>query len=281
MLFISSLFWLLYVSETARLATRTRVALSIIGFVTGIASLLGVLGAQSKGAWLALAATTVFMTLLGLSYSRGPRRIQPIAILLILIAISATIALPFVEKVAGSTMTASNALTNASIATGDVMGAVANTIEDPGTPQAMRERLMLWMNAWELVQMSPVVGWGNLWLREWPQTRYANVGYTLLHNGYLELLVRHGLVGLAFLVLFTITAARRLNAARLSGALSPSLAGYLYSIAFFFLCTIASNSNNRLALGESFFILAGSSVFALTLLRRNTQGKDAPGHNGN
>jgi O-antigen ligase len=86
-----------------------------------------------------------------------------------------------------------------------------------------------------------------------------------MHNGYLEIMVRHGLLGITFLLVFVIAAARTVNDARRRGMISSSLAVYLYSISFFFFCTITTNSNNRLAIGESFFILTAAAVFAIRL----------------
>jgi O-antigen ligase len=266
MLFISSLFWLLYAKEKGHLATQLKWAYFALGGTTAALSLAGVLGAQSKGAWLALAATLVLMALLAIYHLAGRPRIYLLAAIALLAATSATTMSPYVLKVAGTTMDASARLTQGTLASDNPMNAMQVAINDPNTPGAMRERLMLWTNALELIEGSPLTGWGNLWLREWRQTSYADVGYNLLHNGYLEILVRHGLLGLVFLLVFAAAAMRRIHRAHASGLLPTSTTNYLYTLSFFFFCTIASNSNNRLAIGESFFILAGSAVFAVTLL---------------
>ncbi|MFN7092072.1 MAG: O-antigen ligase family protein, partial [Allorhizobium sp.] len=275
MLFISSLFWVLYVLETKPFSRRWQLTCLILGSSTALLSLVGVLGAQSKGAWVALAATAGFLFILALLHRARKSKLSLLAILAVSVVISTTIALPSVEKVAGPTMNAASKLFQASMQSQPPLAVLEAGIKDPATPQAMRERLVLWTNALELINASPIIGWGNLWLREWRQTRYSGVGYTLLHNGYLEILVRHGIFGIAFLVLFASVAASRINAARVNGTIATSLAAYLYSMAFFFFCTIATNSNNRLALGESFFILAGSAIFALTLLNKNPGGGGA------
>jgi len=272
MLFISSLFWVLYVQETKPFSRQWQRTCLIIGSSTASLSLIGVLGAQSKGAWVALAATACFLFILALLHRSKKSKFSLLAILAVSVVISTTIAMPSVEKVAGPTMTAASKLFQASMQSQPPVAVLEAGIKDPATPQAMRERLMLWTNALELINASPIIGWGNLWLREWRQTRYSEVGYTLLHNGYLEILVRHGIFGIAFLLVFASVAAARINAARVNGTIATSLAAYLYSLTVFFFCTIATNSNNRLALGESFFVLVGSSIFALTLLTKNPGG---------
>lgn len=70
--------------------------------------------------------------------------------------------------------------------------AITQAIQSGETLTAMDERLQLWSNGWELFSSAPVFGWGNQWLERWQQTRYATVAHTLLHNGYLEILVRSG-----------------------------------------------------------------------------------------
>ena len=79
----------------------------------------------------------------------------------------------------------------------DLGGVVSNTISSTNTPVSMDERLQLWSNSWEVFSSAPVFGWGSKWLERWYQTRYAHIQYTLLHNGYLEILVRYGLFGAA------------------------------------------------------------------------------------
>jgi len=267
MLFISSLFWMLYAAETGRLTHRWKLPILAVGSSTAFLSLVGILGAHSKGAWLALAATMVCMAVLSLHHMFGRWRVYLLPALVLIAVIGSTIASPYIQEVAGATVIAADKLADDVL--DDPSGAVAAAIADADTPHAMRERLMLWWNAYELVEASPLVGWGNLWLREWGKRSYDEVKHTLLHNGYLELLVRHGLFGIAFLLIFSLTVFKRLNSAHSNGKIASSLAAYIYSISFFFFCTITTNSNNRLALGESFFILAGSAIFALTLLEAN------------
>ena len=50
---------------------------------------------------------------------------------------------------------------------------------------------------------------------------------------------------------------------------------YLYGLSLFFFITIATNSNNRLALGESYFLLAGAAVFAISLAMRHARARGA------
>ena len=263
MLFLSAVFLLSYATETGRLNTRWKWP------TLALCSATALLGAQSKGVWLALACTLAFSGLLCLALIPGRWRVVVLSGLTIAAVIAAVSASSVVTQVAGSTITATERLTSAVVST-DLSDAMQKAIEDPETPEAMRERLMIWSNALELFNTAPFFGRGNLWLQDWYKTTYADVGYTLLHNGFLEIVVRHGLFGLAFLGIFMVAALQRLLAAQRQGLIATSTLACMLTITVFFLGTIATNSNNRLAIGESFFILAGGAVFAVTLLLRQS-----------
>ena len=265
MLFLTSLFAMLHGAETGQLGGKYKWPQLALGSATAALSLVGMLGSQSKGAWLALAMTITFMSILMLLHYAGRWRLLLLGSLLLLTISIATFATPYVEKVAGTTMGAAERLNDDTLTARGPLAAIQRSIADPTTPSSMRERLKLWSNARELIEEAPWIGWGNAWLVQWRRTTYSNVGYNLMHNGYLEIMVRHGLLGITFLLVFVIAAAHTVNDARRRGMISSSLAVYLYSVSFFFFCTITTNSNNRLAIGESFFILTAAAVFAIRL----------------
>lgn len=266
MLFLSATFLLIYSIETGRLFTRWKWPTVTLCVATAILSLVALLGAQSKGVWLALAGTAGFLALLCLLLIPKQWSILTLLALGVATSIAVMTSSSVVTQVAGSTITATERLTSGLAGT-DLTDAMQQAIDDPATPGGMRERLMIWFNALELFRTAPLFGHGNLWLKDWYETTYGHVGYTLLHNGYLEIAVRHGLFGLAFFAVFMAAAVQRLIAARREGVIATSTFAYMLTISIFFLGTIATNSNNRLAIGESFFILASAAVFATTLLR--------------
>lgn len=265
MLFLTALFAMLHAAETGRLRARYKWPQLALGGATVALSLVGMLGSHSKGAWLALAMTITFMSILMLLHYAGRWRLLLLGSLLLVTIVIATVSTPYVERVAGTTMGAAERLTDDTLAARGPLAAIQRSIADPTTPSSMRERLKLWSNARELIEEAPWIGWGNAWLVQWQKTTYSDVGYNLMHNGYLEIMVRHGLFGITFLLVFVIAAAHSVNDARRRGLISSSLAVYLYSISFFFFCTITTNSNNRLAIGESFFMLTAAAVFAIRL----------------
>ncbi|MCD1266829.1 hypothetical protein B5M44_21595 [Shinella sumterensis] len=269
MLFLTSVFWSLYAAETGRLRGRFKLPMLGLGVLTAILSLFGALGAQSKGAWLALVFVMVLMATLTLLHHAGRWRLHLLSGLFLTAVAMVLISTSYVEKVAGPTIEAAAKLTDDTVTTEGPIASMQRAIADPSTPSPMRERLKLWSNAIELIQAAPLFGWGNEWLREWRKTTYADVDFTLIHNGYLEIMVRHGILGIALLLVFVVISVGRIHAAHRSGVISSSLTAYLYSLGFFFFCTITTNSNNRLALGESFFILGAAAVFAISLAQED------------
>ena len=102
---------------------------------------------------------------------------------------------------------------------------------------------------------------GVAWEALWETTSSAGVGYHLMHNGYLEVAVRYGLVGLGFYAVLMVWSLRQAFACRARG-LIPSSALVLYVTATaFFALTMLTNSNNRLAIGESFMLVAAGFGF--------------------
>jgi O-antigen ligase len=145
---------------------------------------------------------------------------------------------------------------------------VSETIDDRSTPLSMDERLQLWANAWEVFSTAPIFGWGNEWIVRWRHSHYTGVNYTLTHNGYLEILVRYGLAGAAFLSVMLFAFCRSVYQAA-SAAIIPRAALHAYFlILLFFAFTLLSNSNNRLAIGESLAILSAAVALACQLKLR-------------
>ena len=272
MLLITSVCWMLYALETGRYKGGRLAAILATGIFTALLCGVGILGAQSKGVWLALMPVVVFMSIAVLLYYGGRVALAVLAVLVVA-SVGIFSALDNTSRVAAPTIEAAGELFSGAIENVDPRGAMRRAVEDSDTPQSMRERLMLWTNALDTVESSPWVGWGNLWQREWRQGTYSDNNHQLLHNGYLEILVRHGLLGAMVLAIVLLASARRIYVARRDGIISASLMLYLYGLSLFFFITIATNSNNRLALGESYFLLAGAAVFAITLAMRHARAR--------
>jgi len=259
-------FWMLHYLTTPSADRRfARFAFVTAPLVIALC-LVAVYGAKSKGAWLALSITLPVLAIVVLSYFRHAKAALVLVVLFALLCAGLYAVRHNLSATAGPTIASTVSMFGHMASGNGVDGAVSGTIDAGNTPISMDERLQLWSNGWEVFSSAPVFGWGNAWLERWYQTRYASVHYTLLHNGYLEILVRFGLFGAAVMSLMLGTMIATVWRACRAG-LIPRAAFHAYAVSlFFFALTILSNSNNRLAIGES--LALGSAAFACALRLR-------------
>lgn len=279
LLFVGACFWLLHY-RTEKNPDRRLLALS--GFVAPAVMLLSlfcIYGAKSKGVWLAMALTLPLVAALVLRPLQIRKGAHIVAASAIALAFGVYAVRANLDRIAGPTVSAAVSMIENTGRDGGFAAVVDNTIGSSSTPLSMDERLQLWWNASELISASPVFGWGNSWLDRWHRARYGSIKYDLMHNGYLEILVRYGFVGAG--ILSTILATFVLIVARARRRLViPASAFHAYvCIIFFFALTLLSNSNNRLAIGESLALVSSAFVCACRLRMDMVAGLRNTKHN--
>ncbi len=267
-------FWLLhYLSNPDATPLWRRFAI-LVAPVVMILCLIAIYGAKSKGVWLALTLTLPIAGLLSLTYLRLRTGVATIVVVSILLGVGAYAVRHNLNRTAGPTVGAAISMLEGFHSQRDFNGVVLGTIDSATTPVSMDERLQLWYDAGELISTAPWFGWGSKWVDQLNASRYPNVRYTLFHNGYLEILVRYGVFGAA--VMSVILGALFVSVLRAfrAGAI-PRAAFHIYAVGlFFFALTLLSNSNNRLAIGESLALL--TSAFACWCNMRTEPGYQGP-----
>lgn len=260
MIIIFTVFWLLhYLTEKSSDRRIARFAYIVSPFIFALC-FIAIYGAKSKGVWLALGITMPVLALVTLTYLRMKSGIIAIVAVAVLLVAGIYGVRHNLDKTAGPTVSAALSMVQNVTGSHDLGGVMTTTISSSDTPVSMDERLQLWSNSWEVFSSAPIFGWGNQWLERWAETRYSHVQYTLLHNGYLEILVRFGLFGATIMGFMLATFIRAVWRARKAGII-PRAAWHAYiACLFFFSLTLLSNSNNRLAIGES--LAFASSAFA-------------------
>lgn len=271
LILILTAFWLLhYLTEKSSNRLIARFAY-IVSPLIAVLCLIAIYGAKSKGVWLALGATLPVLGLVTLTYLRLRTGLVVVACAAVLLLAGAYAVRHNIERTAGPTVSSTIEMFDDITKSHDLNDAVTSTITSNTTPFAMDARLQLWSNGWELFSSAPVFGWGGEWVERWKHTRYADVQYTLLHNGYLEMLVRHGLFGGLVMTVILVGLIANVWRARKAG-LIPRTAWHAYAVClFFFALTLLSNSNNRLAIGESLALT--SSAFACWCSMRLSGGQ--------
>ncbi|MHB0954011.1 MAG: O-antigen ligase family protein [Allorhizobium sp.] len=273
MVMIGAFYWFMYYAEKGHLRSwLSRWAMVAAPLVIALC-LFNIYGAKSKGVWLAVSFAVPFMCLSVLLYMNRKVGLIFAAIVAAAIIFAVYSVKDNLWQTAGPTITAFSAMLDHDLSGDYINNVLTDTIQSEATPPSMNQRLRLWSNALEVVTSAPVFGAGSSWLRLWQTTRYPDVGYDLLHNGYLEVAVRFGLFGLTIFAVMLAVFLHRAHKAYALGLISKSAFLCYVALIGFFLVTLLSNSNNRLAIGESFFLMVGAVAFYCTeRLSRHSSG---------
>ena len=239
-----------------------------LGIVTFGAALYAVYATMARGAWLGMAISLPFLATISLltESSRWSRRIAFLGGLAV--ALGAIFAWDAMEERATETITVANELLTVVVSDG-LLDGMARIIDEAETPPSERERLMLWANSLHIWGEHPIFGAGISWLHYWAERPYQETTYNLLHNGYLEIAVRYGFVGLAFYGFLAIWIFVRIRQAVRAGLVDVAVLQCYSATMVFFAVSLLSNSNIRLAIGESYmWITAATGFYCYYLLQR-------------
>lgn len=238
-----------------------RIVWEVIAYSTAGLCVVGLYGAKSKGVWAALAIALCVQVLLSLRGSYGRRGWLVGFGLLVALGVFVSTFSAGIWSTIGPTYDSVIAILRSAVESGRPAEAIHAAIASGAIPESMNVRLMLWSNAIELWSHNVILGNGIGWKDLWAEAHYRDVGFDLIHNGYLEIAVRYGLAGLAFygvLYLWSLAMARRALA---RGLIAPQAFNFHVVALVFFLGSIMTNSNNRLAIGESYMLVAAAFGF--------------------
>ncbi|WP_157928881.1 O-antigen ligase family protein [Pararhizobium haloflavum] len=247
----------LYAATGRELSRPQRLLGALAGAATAVLALIGVFGAQSKGVWIAVATALPVMGALVLYYEeRFAARLVLSAALLSVFAATLVFRETVIDVI-GPSVTGLFAIADALLSG----NGLATPIIAGHVPDNFSDRLMLWVNAAEIWSANIAFGTGIYWENLWEETRYADVGYQLIHNGFLEIGMRYGVFGLLFFALVTVWSLVQAHKALGAGLIDRTVFIFYVSATLFFLIAILTNSSNRLAIGESFMLMAGGFGF--------------------
>ncbi|WP_208247565.1 O-antigen ligase family protein (plasmid) [Rhizobium sp. T1470] len=266
-IFIGAFYWALHQWEIGA-AARTKAVVSAIAVTVIGLAIFNIYGAKSKGVWLALLPALGLMTAATLFYLRRKTVLVAAISGLLLLSWGVYEVRDNVAHFGAATFNSVVMIVERLDSGVSLERVMQDAIASSETPQSLDERLQLWANAIDVISAAPAFGSGNSWLTIWQTTPYRGVTYTLMHNGYLEILVRYGFTGLAILALIVISAIYRVYRASAAGVISKSAFACYLTFAVYFAFTILSNSNNRLALGESYALLFAATCFACSIRLR-------------
>ncbi|MBL8581325.1 MAG: O-antigen ligase family protein [Rhizobiaceae bacterium] len=258
---ICSLAWIEELATDKSRPQLHRLFGGALAFAVMALCFLNIFGGKSKGIWLSL-LLIMPLQLLAMAWRTRSRTAYAISAVAAILAIG--FAVFFSDKywaVAGPVAVASEDVLKRFAGSGFSLDAVNELIAQGNLPDTLSIRLQLWINALEIWQHSPWFGNGVMWESLLPQTRYADQPFNVFHNGYLEIAVRYGLFGLAFMaVLYAIFVGWVRKAANMGLISDSAFICFAFCLAFFML-TLLTNSNNRLAIGESFVLFSAAFAF--------------------
>ncbi|WP_193176027.1 glycosyltransferase family 25 protein [Oricola nitratireducens] len=256
-----SLAFLSYLSERQGLARGYRRLLSLLALVTVVVSAVNILVLESKGVWMAVAVALPLLALfMAGGISRGLNRLIVVAAPLAVVAI-ATLWHGEIARHADEIHGVWTLLKAHMDQGQSFVGAMREVGMHGGLSINFSARLILWSEALKLWAESPIFGNGVSWFHLWQSASDPEMPYKLIHNGFLEIGVRYGALGLVFYAYLCGWSCRIVWRTANEGLIARSAAHAFIVTMVFFLVTNLSNSNVSLALGESYMWFAASFAF--------------------
>lgn len=257
-----------YIATLTEFPKAWKTLLVAVGLCVLILALVNILIFLSKGVWLAIAISFPFL-FVSLFGNINQFAMKNNYLVLVLIVATFIIGGVVIAQHSNKLFTESQATIRVGLnlisditAGYGLSNSMEKMIDSPHTPFSARERLILWVDAIKIWSESPIFGVGIDWRAAWNQRAEAKLNsYNIFHNGFLEIGVRYGFAGLSFYMFIFIWATRKVFLASKYNLLPPIVANCYLATLIFFMITILTNSNNRLAIGECYIWLAISFGF--------------------
>lgn len=245
------------------LANRAKIITICTSLFLCAIALVNVLVLTSKGVWLALAIVLPFMFICFILFwgETNARNVAiKSAILLIFALFSSSAIYWYSEKifVVGSDSYVTTLMLLNNIMNGDgVVLSIQKIIDSPNVSTSALPRLLMWLDVLTIWSDAPILGAGVGWQHTWDQRTYSkHLPFNTFHNGFLEIGIRYGLSGLIFFGFIFLWAIKKVYMAAKYQIITRGAAICYYSSILFFLLSNLTNSNVRLAIGESFMLLS-------------------------
>ncbi|WP_197435204.1 O-antigen ligase family protein [Nitratireductor arenosus] len=265
---IGAYCFVLWLIESDELSARVKTLGVTMAVAVGLLAMLGIIGARSKGVWIALSVISPFALSVGISQTEGKTRFGLIATILATFAAGALIFGHTIWQTIGQVVDGAFDIGEQALSGRPVRQIMLDAIDTGALPYTFDERMRIWWNAMSIWRTDWLFGQGIWWENLWHQTRFADIGYELMHNGYLEIAIRFGLFGLEFYAILLVWCVYQATAATRRGLVPLELYFFYLLTMIFFLATMLSNSNIRLAVGETYMLMAGGFGFCCYYLRQ-------------
>lgn len=260
----------LHVANRGDLKPSIRVLLEGLAGITFVIALLAIYNLRSKGVWLAMIVSLPILAAIIVATEENRYGRKLVTAALVITFAGATLNYEMLHDTAAATVDTSILLLQDTFAGKGIVSSMEGLIADASIPHSANERMMLWVSALNIWEANPIFGAGISWLHEWQNRPYQQVPYNILHNGYLEIAVRYGIIGLAFYAILLGWGVRKVWLANRTCLIDRTALQCYIATMTYFAVTLLSNSNNRLAIGESYmWLAAGFGFYCHFLLQRH------------
>lgn len=266
---IGAVYFALYLFAQTTLSPKLKSLSLVLSIIVIAYGLLNIINLQSKGVWLAL----IFSLPIIMIHLTKQLRTKIIIVVFALCTASIAITSIMIPDRSLNNVTAtaeSTFIFIKELADGNgLIKSLEHIIAEGNTPHSSLQRMMLWTDALTIWQERPLIGQGLNWHNEWNERTYKEADHSLLHNGYLEIAIRYGLAGLVFYAWLYVWSIKQVLSAAKANLISKEAARCHFVMSFYLALTMLSNSNIRLALGESSMWLAAGFGFYCYYLRQH------------
>lgn len=264
------------------LLNRTKIVAVCTSIILCVIAMVNVIELTSKGVWLAL-ATTLPLMFICFVFSGGrtaSRNITFRSVILLFFALfSSSIIYYYSEKIFivgldsyGTTLVfLDNLMDGKGLAL-----SIENTLVSSDLSASAKPRLQMWLDVLMIWSETPIFGAGVGWEHAWDERTYSkHLSFNVFHNGFLEIGIRYGILGLTFFGFIFLWATHKVYMAKKYQLIAGEAAICYYASVLFFLLSNLSNSTVRLAIGESFMLLTIGFGFYCSFLLQE-EGIDRP-----
>lgn len=265
---IFALCLIIHVILTEHIVKQRKIIFSIAGLFLFVLSLINVLVLTSKGVWMALAVVMPVLLVFLAFHVRSKYVRSKFSVFSALFAFTLLLTISiswYGDKIvlsAGTTFDLAIRIA-VSFARGDgLISTMEMMIASSNVPSSAVSRLQLWLDAITIWSESPIFGIGVSWTDLWEQRLHSShLPFNIFHNTILELGIRYGVIGLVFFGLLYVWSMKQVLLASKFHLIAPAAAICYVAMLAFFLLSGLTNSNIRLAIGESYMQLAAGFGF--------------------
>ena len=278
LILFSAFFFSVWIFVNEKISFNRKIVGLAISLSNFSMALNGILGANSKGIWLALVGAILFLVFHTIFVQKLNKKNWVLIISFSVLVCSFILLMSDrLIAVAGIYIIGFYDFSKEVWAgEGALLERISIIVQKEELPYNLNVRIQLWLNAIQVWSQNYLLGNGIYWENLWEIDRQFKTGRTLIHNSFLSIAIRFGIVGLGFygwLFGWSIIQARKCVR---HDYINHQLYTFFLMVIILFMLSMLTNSNHRLAIGETLFLLISSFGFCCNYIMQEQAGKLKP-----